>query len=505
MNVNWIAFTAGFLLFVIFGIHFINYAPDDIWISMRYALHLADGQGLSYNPGEKVEGYSNFLWVLFLSVFSGTLSKSEMTFFAKAIGLVFGLMSLALVGFGALRRPLSVGSAPYWGFAALGFGLFVYPAFWSASGMETGLYLCLVALCIWTYVRFTATRSLTCGILSAIVFFAVALTRPEGVIFFVSAMAAEGLIRFRDKKAVQKSVFVWGAVFVVGYLAFVLWRHSYFGQWWPNTFYAKAGGGVAKYTEGIRYLLINFPKLLWGNPVLIIPIVLPFLDWGKINRAKLFLGFAIWAQLAFVVFAGGDWMPGARFLVPAMPALAMLIPLSLETINNRFSKWDFGRRKKAVTVVIIVLFCGLGLVHLYNAKQTRHDPSGFVLYDGEKFFKHDHYAVAQWLTKNGSANSTVALGEAGLIPYLTGMRGMDLFGLIDPYLARLPGLRHQKFDADYVYDSKPDFVILGGCKVWSDKITSDFEYARALLADNRLAKRYDRAFTYHTFLVYRKK
>ena len=37
---------------------------DDAYISLRYAANWAGGRGLVFNPGERVEGYTNFLWVL---------------------------------------------------------------------------------------------------------------------------------------------------------------------------------------------------------------------------------------------------------------------------------------------------------------------------------------------------------------------------------------------------------------------------------------------------------
>src|SRR5438105_15822381 len=37
---------------------------DDSFISFRYARNLLRGDGLVYNPGERVEGYTNFLWVV---------------------------------------------------------------------------------------------------------------------------------------------------------------------------------------------------------------------------------------------------------------------------------------------------------------------------------------------------------------------------------------------------------------------------------------------------------
>ena len=40
------------------------YTVDDAYISFRYARNLVEGLGLVYNPGERIEGYTNFLWTL---------------------------------------------------------------------------------------------------------------------------------------------------------------------------------------------------------------------------------------------------------------------------------------------------------------------------------------------------------------------------------------------------------------------------------------------------------
>ena len=40
---------------------------DDAFISFRYARNLLDGHGLVWNPGERVEGYTNFLWTILLA------------------------------------------------------------------------------------------------------------------------------------------------------------------------------------------------------------------------------------------------------------------------------------------------------------------------------------------------------------------------------------------------------------------------------------------------------
>src|SRR5512138_1556369 len=41
---------------------------DDAMISMRYAYNLAHGNGLVWNAGERVEGFTNPLWVFYMAL-----------------------------------------------------------------------------------------------------------------------------------------------------------------------------------------------------------------------------------------------------------------------------------------------------------------------------------------------------------------------------------------------------------------------------------------------------
>src|SRR2546426_115758 len=63
---------------------------DDAWISLRYAEHLAGGLGWVFNPGERVEGASNPLWVLMLAGCTA-LGWPAMTV-AKLVGGLAGLL-----------------------------------------------------------------------------------------------------------------------------------------------------------------------------------------------------------------------------------------------------------------------------------------------------------------------------------------------------------------------------------------------------------------------------
>src|SRR5215470_15559653 len=50
---------------------------DDAMVSMRYARNLAEGLGLVWNPGERVEGYTDLLWTLWMAAIHATGVSDE--------------------------------------------------------------------------------------------------------------------------------------------------------------------------------------------------------------------------------------------------------------------------------------------------------------------------------------------------------------------------------------------------------------------------------------------
>ena len=141
----------GLALFAAVGVHFLNFTPDDVFITLRYAENLAAGQGAVFNPGERVEGFSNPIFLVWLAALHSLLHSPErMTFAAKLTGLLAGLLALLAMALLARRDP----EAPeHWGVPPLLCGLSGYLAFWAGSGMETGLHVLLVVLAVGGYIR----------------------------------------------------------------------------------------------------------------------------------------------------------------------------------------------------------------------------------------------------------------------------------------------------------------------------------------------------------------
>ena len=63
-HLHWIAIATAVVVLVAHNVATQPWTLDDAYISFRYAENLVAGDGLVFNPGERVEGYTNFLWVM---------------------------------------------------------------------------------------------------------------------------------------------------------------------------------------------------------------------------------------------------------------------------------------------------------------------------------------------------------------------------------------------------------------------------------------------------------
>src|SRR6266850_3566739 len=71
------------------------YQVDDAYIVYRYARNLARGDGFVFNPGERVEGVTCFLWTVVLAPFSA--AGLPLPRVAPVLTAIAGLSCLVLV------------------------------------------------------------------------------------------------------------------------------------------------------------------------------------------------------------------------------------------------------------------------------------------------------------------------------------------------------------------------------------------------------------------------
>jgi hypothetical protein len=65
-----------------------------------------------------------------------------------------------------------------------------------------------------------------------------------------------------------------------------------------------------------------------------------------------------------------------------------------------------------------------------------------------------------WLRENSAPEDAVAVSDIGMIGYASGRVVVDMFGLIDPHIARADGRQHFKSDPAHVLAREPQFVVL---------------------------------------------
>ena len=103
------------------------------------------------------------------------------------------------------------------------------------------------------------------------------LTRPEGVLFFLICLSVS-MWRVRAPRGGgrQREVFPylgWSLLLYAGLVVpHIIWRVAYYGEWLPNTFYAKTGGGLSQIPRGLAYLWES--SLSCGGVLLMLPVIL---------------------------------------------------------------------------------------------------------------------------------------------------------------------------------------------------------------------------------------
>lgn len=511
--------------------HYVNVTFDDAFISFRYAENLAAGDGLVFNPGERVEGFSNFLWTVGLVplVWLGVPSfEFGMLVSGKLLGAVAGVGTL-LTTLALARR---VGGARFAWVAPLVLALQAPLQFWSVGALETllaGLLECL-AVCAHLDevhgVRAGTRASDGAGAQglrapSSLFWLLASLTRPEPPLYFAVCLLDRAWSRLcprwrevgaRVVLAEEARFLAW---FVVPFAAFLTFRLGYYGELLPNTYYAKVGGARI-WEKGLSYVTVQTGRLGWG---FVLPLLVLGLGLGRRFDARVRLIAALLgAHLFVVVREGGDWMPAARFLVPTLPLVAVLghaallgfvefgfmrwlprgelpswvIAPSWVEQARRFSRGVVARRMERVTqrlgallVVVVMVTAGLGSSRTVNIAWF---PSG---YGGPWFDCFEHFELARYIHRKLPRPALLAAGEAGVLPYYTRLRFLDLGALMDKHLARQPGGMHRKYDVDYVLGRAPDYVVLQGkYSAATRKLDSTTEYSLRLMADGRFLERY---------------
>jgi hypothetical protein len=292
---------------------------DDAFISFRYVQHLIGGHGLVFNLGERVEGYSNFLWVLWCAL------GMKLGVTPERWSIVWGILCYgACLALLARRAPAAV--LPL---AALTGAMHIDWSEFATSGLETSLF---TLLGLGGYLCLCRQRRAWAGLLFALA----TLTRPDGALFFVAG--ALHLLVTRQ----ARHLLAYAAPFVIVAGSHLLWRESYYGHFLPNTFYAKSADRTW-YAQGLVYLQLYFERY-WA-----LALALPLAVWARHKREVTLAALLAAVYTLGVVRVGGDFM-FARLLIPATPFFLILVEEGVAAARPRAAPF---------AVLVLMLGCGL--------------------------------------------------------------------------------------------------------------------------------------------------
>lgn len=446
---TWILLS-GMAIYVAIAAYYMPYLTDDALISLRYAERFAQGDGLTWNDGYYVEGYSNFAWVVLLG---GLIKLGVGPIFALRLLGAFFVGAVAIAGLRLTARS----AAPFAASLLLVLVMAVHPLWiWTIAGLETPLvvaciFFALLALDKWWQSERENSGSLW---LASAILALLTLTRPDAPLFTV---AAAFLPLFGSEPF---AVRIRNAIILVSLplMAFALqmgFRLYYYGDWVPNTARVKVALNEGRLRSGAKYVLSAIYVASAG-----VAIIGALSLWRPRQRPAvfwlaLFMG-GVWA--GYIVVIGGDHFPGLRHLPPTIAALAAAMVIAR---NDAPVAWlDAAMRRAPVIALMAAVLVMAG----YTIMQARYDWNARV---HTRSFVWSCQEVAQDMYDQfNESDPMIAVTAAGCLPYFTGFETLDLLGLNDLEIPkRKPEdfgkgwLGHELGDIDYVLERQPQIII----------------------------------------------
>jgi hypothetical protein len=403
-----------------------GFTVDDALIAVRYARHLAAGEGYRFNIGGAVtDGVTPLPWV-FLLVPLANGDALDALARAKVLGLVAWLAAAGAWGVAAGRAQ-----APVWAkrAAVATVALSVPVAAYAVSGMETPIATAL-ATCAATAYRRPRLSAALAGLASAL--------RPEMLPWAIVLGAGLPLCQAANPACHHESrsdegprklrdAIIGAALSAAPFILCAFARLAAFGHAAPLSVQAKP----SDLSHGIAYAgaaaVVSLAPLL---------ACAPFALW-RAPRAALVLAAAGAAHFLAIAAAGGDWMPYARLAAPVVPSLALAFVLSA------------AHGHALVTAARALAVVALGVYLLATGTAAGRGVS------------RDRAALIASARPLLTPARSIASLDVGWPTAASEATLVDLAGLTDPAIAALPGGHTSKhIDPALLLSRDPDVVLL---------------------------------------------
>lgn len=410
---------------------------DDAYISFRYAENFLNGDGLVFNIGERVEGYTNFLWVMILALAKGLfgidyLLTSQVLGVASGAGLFVLLLLLVQHHFEGRTWTF------YTGLSLVMLSNLAI-AYWAIASLETAAFACMaVSAVVSEYLRPRLTPALL---------IIASLLRPEGVVVF-------GVILIHRILQNRRFPIEYFLMYVLPLVPFAVFKLTYYGSLFPNPYYAKSGVGLEYILSGLEYAWYFTKTVGVFGVIFLLPLLAIRRLWERFSLLYIY----VFVYIAYIVWVGGDVLKVYRFFVPVIPVLYFLFVASIFVLAEQLLKQIKAALLVASAACVLFAFGSLSL--------SRDHVETFWYFE-QNIVRKMHF-MGTMLKKHMGDDFSLATSTIGMISYqLIGHRVIDLLGLTDAYIARNPekieGIastwKERRFNNTYLLEQNPDFIL----------------------------------------------
>jgi arabinofuranosyltransferase len=412
----------------------VRFVQDDAFITYRYARNLARGEGLVFNPGERVEGYTNFLWTVMHWVPERFGWSSPV--FSQLVGIALMVGTVAVTLRVARRVFRSEAFAFLVALVLLANMTFLAYATGGLETMQQTLLVTSVAALLLPVPDpgrgAAAARRVGAGMCAGLA----VLTRMDSAVLvgtWVLVVLVVGWRRDPDTSTRTRTTLL--AALQIGLPAALLvvpwlvWKLDYYGNLLPNTFYAKSAGSPwVPPLYGLFYLLVFFVSYA---AFLLVP------RWRRLRRelfaipgtAQLAAVVPVW--FAYICVVGGDFME-FRFMVPIMPVLAMVAAYLLDRFTDV--------RSQVALIAVLLVFSASHRVMptivpypVLTFRELSHWPNdSTTTWKGKGEFLAEQFPGGP----DVPGQPVLAVAPLGVLPYYADLPTIDMLGLTDPVTAR---------------------------------------------------------------------
>ena len=445
-----------------------QWTVDDAYISYRYGNHLAEFGELIWNPGDApVEGFTGYTLPLLAAVIPAHLHEVciDLVNYSSLLIIVLCLWWAARI----LQLSISARHILILLFA-------VNPLVYlhAHSGLETMIFTMLLLVHVTALLAFFRAKKTGLHlVLLASSGILLGLTRPEGIGL---AGLLLGLGIFHADSSSRKRLWLALGPWLMAMLAFNFWRYHYFGDWLPNTFYAKQASGLSLESSKAYF---EFIALFLG-----IPFVLGWMghllgssaEQSRVEKLLQNLCLGAFALLFIGYFRSQLFMNyGSRLFFPLLPlGLLFIVVLGDRPLQDAGQR-QFKLFRSTLWVAGLIYLSVMGVKFL--------SLRGWAM-NYRAVMEEEWKPVATFLQDELAPGSTIiCYQDAGWIPYATDFRTIDFGRLNDHFLAH--GQPNTGSAADYFFGHHADAVVMTSYKA------DHFDYieeALAIQADARFVR-----------------